>query len=166
MNLYIETENGSIKNHPAFEDNILQAFGVIPAHWEPFERVPEPALGVYELLAEDRPVYEKVNGVWSDVWLVRNMTTEEKTAKQQAVITAFSEREYASNWLAWTFDEAICKMVPPIPRPILDQAKVDAGLYVFWCGAENNWREASAYPDPSKRYKFDFFAWQWVEITE
>ena len=133
MNLYIETENGAIKNHPAFEDNLIQAFGAIPAHWEPFTRVERPIPGIYQVLESDTPTYTKVDGVWTDVWTVREMTTEEKAAKQQAVITAFNSREQAENWSAWTLDEATCTMQPPIPRP----APVE-GKLVMWCGADNN----------------------------
>jgi len=158
MNLYIETENGQIKNHPAFEDNLLQAFGSIPAHWEPFIRVERPTLGVYQILESNEPVYTKVNGVWTDVWSLREMTLEEKTARQQAVITAFNEREYASNWSAWTLDEATCTMQPPIPRP-----EPVEGVLVMWCGADNNWKEAPARPEGE--YKFDFLAWQWVQVV-
>ena len=160
MNLYIETENGVTKNHPAFEDNLLQAFGSIPEHWEPFTRVERPALGVYEVMTADEPTYEKVDGVWTDVWHKRDMTAEEKTAKQQQVITAFNDREYASNWSAWTLDEATCTMQPPIPRP----APVE-GVLVMWCGADNNWKEAPARPVDGNQYKFDFLAWQWVQVV-
>lgn len=160
MNLYIETENGTAKNHPAFEDNLIQAFGVIPARWEPFTRVERPVLGVYEVMEPDEPVYTKVDGVWTDVWHKRDLTIEEKIAKQQAVITAFNQREYASNWSAWTFSEVTCSMVPPIPRPA-----PAAGAVVFWCGAYNNWKEAPAYPVDDNQYKFDFFAWQWVQVV-
>ena len=83
MNLYIETENGAVKNHPAFEDNLIEAFGSIPEHWEPFVRVARFSLGVYKVAEADNPTYEKVNGVWTDVWLLRDMTPEEKSAKQQ-----------------------------------------------------------------------------------
>jgi hypothetical protein len=161
MNLYIETENGVTKNHPAFEDNLVQAFGSVPAHWEPFTRVERPTPGIYQLLESQEPVYAKVNGVWADVWTIREMTTEEKTAKQQEVITAFKAREYASNWSAWTFDEVTCAMVSPIPRP-----EPIEGKNIFWCGADNNWKDTPAYPVDDKQYKFDFFAWQWVEITQ
>ena len=160
MNLYIETENGVTKNHPAFEDNLLQAFGSIPVHWEPFTRVERPALGVYEVMTADEPTYEKVDGVWTDVWHKRDMTVEEKTAKQQEAVTVFNSREYASNWSAWTLDETTCQMVPPIPRP----APVE-GVLVFWCGADNNWKEAPAYPVDGNQYKFDFLAWQWVQVV-
>ena len=160
MNLYIETENGVTKNHPAFEDNLMQAFGSIPAHWEPFTRVKRPVPSVYQILESDEAVYAKVNGVWTDVWAVREMTAEEKIAKQQAVVTAFNEREYASNWSTWTLDEVTCIMQPPIPRP--DPVE---GVTVFWCGADAKWKEAPAYPVDDNQYKFDFLAWQWVQIV-
>lgn len=160
MNLYIETENGVIKNHPAFEDNLLQAFGSIPAHWEPFTRVERPILGVYELMTANEPTYEKVNGVWTDVWHKRDLTAEEKTAKQQDVIALFNSQDQAENWSAWTLDETTCQMVPPIPRPEPVEGKL-----VMWCGADNNWKEAPVYPVDDNQYKFDFLAWQWVQVV-
>lgn len=156
MNLYIETENGVVKNHPAYEDNLIQAFGSIPVHWEPFIRVERPS-GIYQVLESDEPVYTKVDGVWTDVWTVRDMTAEEKTAKQQAVITAFNSREQTSNWSAWTLDEATCTMQPPIPRPAFIE-----GVNLRWCGADVSWKEAPARPEGN--YKFDFFAWNWVSV--
>jgi hypothetical protein len=154
MNLYIETENGVIKNHPAFEDNLIQAFGSVPAHWELFIRVACPALGIYEVANNN---YAKVNSVWTDVWTVREMTAEEKAAKQQAVVAAFNSHDQASNWSAWALDEATCTVQPPIPRPDPIEGKI-----VFWCGADANWKETPARPEGE--YKFDFFAWQWVAI--
>jgi hypothetical protein len=160
MNLYIEIENGVTKNHPALEDNLMQAFGSVPNTWEQFVRVEKPLPTVYQTFDSPEFVYAKVDGVWTDVWTLRDMTVEEKTAKQQAVITKFNSREYASNWAAWVFDETTCSMIPPIPRP----APVE-GVLVFWCGADNNWKEAPAYPVDDNQYKFDFLAWQWVEIA-
>jgi hypothetical protein len=165
MNLHIETENGVTKNHPAFDDNLMQAFGEIPAHWEPFIRVERPVPGVYQTMDSDEPVYTKVDGVWTDVWTVREMTAEEKTAKQQAVIITFNSREQAENWSAWTLDEAICKMVPPIPRPEPDQVKLDANIFTFWCGADANWKDTPVKPVDENQYKFDFLAWQWVQVV-
>jgi hypothetical protein len=163
MNLYIETENGQTKNHPAFEDNLIQAFGSIPAHWEPFTRVERPVPNLYQVLESDEATYDKVDGVWTDVWPLREMTTEEKTAKQQAVVTAFNAREQAENWSTWTLDEATCQMVPPIPRPEPDQAKLDQRIMTLWCGADNNWKDTPVRPEGD--YKFDFLAWQWVPLV-
>lgn len=159
MKLYIETENNQPKNHPAFEDNLIQAFGQIPAHWEPFVRVERPTPSVYQVLDSQEPTYQKVDGVWKDVWALRDMTAEEKAAIQQAVRDDFNNRPQAENWAAWTFDEATCTMVPPIPRP-----EPVEGKFVFWSGADNNWKEAPAYPTDGNQYKFDFIAWVWVAV--
>jgi hypothetical protein len=159
MNLYIEVENGLPKNHPAFEDNLIQAFGSVPTQWELFSRVELPTLGAYELMISDEPKYQKINGVWVDVLHKRDMTDEEKTAKKEAVVTAFNSREYAENWSAWTLDEVNCKMTPPIPRP-----EPVTGKDIRWCGADNNWKELPTRPDDINQYKFDFLAWEWVQI--
>ena len=164
MNTYIQTENGEPINHPAFEDNLIQAFGAIPENWEPFNRVERPLLTGYKILDSDTPVYAKVDGVWTDVWTIRDMTEEEKTAKQQYVISAFNSRPQFENWAAWTLDVDTLKMVPPIPRPEPDQAKLDAGIKTFWCGADANWKDTPIQPDGD--YKFDFFAWQWIQIVD
>ena len=160
MNLYIETENGTTKNHPAFETNLIQAFGSIPEHWEPFNRFERPAIGVYQVLESETPTYEKVDGVWTDVWAVREMTSEEKSVKQQGVIMFFNARGQSENWSAWTLDEATCTMVSPIPRP-----EPIEGVTVFWCGADNAWKEAPACPVDDNQYKFDYLAWQWVQVV-
>jgi hypothetical protein len=165
MNLYIETENGVTKNHPAFEENLMQAFGRIPDHWELFVRVERPIPTMYQVFDSEDPVYAKVDGVWTDVWSLRDMTAQEKAAKQQAVIDEFNARAQASNWSAWTLDEATCAMVPPIPRPEPDQTKLDAGIFTFWCGADNNWKDTPARPVDGNQYKFDFFAWQWAQVV-
>lgn len=161
-NLYIQIESGQTVNHPAFEENLLQAFGAIPENWEPFIRVERPIPSLYQV-SDEQSTYQKINDVWTDVWNLRDMTAEEKSAKQQAVRDAFNTREQASNWSAWTLDEATCTMQPPIPRPDFDQTKLDAKIFTFWCGAENNWKDT--LPRPDGKYKFDFIAWQWIEVT-
>jgi hypothetical protein len=165
MNLYIETENGVTKNHPAFEDNLIQAFGSVPAHWEPFIRVEKPTPSVYQVLDSEEPSYFKVNGVWTDVWALREMTAEEKTSKQETIITEFNNREQASNWSAWTLDKDTCTMIPPILRPEFNEAKFNANIKTFWCGADANWKDTPAKPVDENQYKFDFFAWQWVQVV-
>ena len=81
MNLYIETEDGVTKNHPAFEDNLIQAFGSVPERWEPFIRVEHPLLGAFEVY--EGVSYAKVDGVWTDVHNVRPMTDEEKALMEK-----------------------------------------------------------------------------------
>jgi hypothetical protein len=91
------------------------------------------------------------------------MTAKEKAAKQQKTIATFNLREQAENWSAWTLDEVTCTMQPPIPRPPIDQSKLDQGIGTVWCGAENNWKDLPVRP--SGNFKFDFIAWQWVEVV-
>lgn len=160
MNLYIETENGLHKNHPAFEENLIAAFGSIPSNWEPFVRVERPInVGIYQIVND--PVYTKVNDVWTDVWTIRDMTAEEKMAKQQLVKDAWATQDQAENWSAWTFDETTCTMTPPTPYPVLAD-----GTTFFWCGADNNWKEIPVQPVDGGQYEFDYLAWQWVQAVK
>lgn len=170
MNLYIETENGVAKNHPAFEDNLIQAFGSVPEHWMPFERVACPVLDTHQVMEFETPTYEFVNGVWKDVWHIREMTTEEKEVIRQSAIKAakdaWAARPQIENWSTWVFNEETLKYEPPIPRPEIDQTKIDAGIKTVWCGAENNWKDTPAKPVDDNQYTFDFFAWQWVQVVD
>ena len=112
MNLYIETENGQPKNHPAFEDNLVQAFGNIPENWKPFERVQRPEIGVYDVLESEQPEYQFVDGVYKDVWMVRPMTAEEIETKKEDTIAAWN-----NHFPSWVFNEDKCTYEPPIPKP-------------------------------------------------
>ena len=170
MELYIRIKDGQPFEHPIFGDNFRQAFPEIdtnnlPPEFARFERVEQPLLGIYEAFSSEHPTYELIDGVWKDVWSVREMTTEEKQVIQQAAINAFNNREQAENWAAWTLDEATCTMQPPIPRPAPDQTKLDAGIMTVWCGADNNWKDTPARPVDDNQYKFDFLAWQWVQVV-
>ena len=119
MKLHIQVdENGNTVNHPAFEDNLIQAFNEVPSHWEPFVRVETPVPTIYQVLDSQEPTYQKVDGVWTDVWALRDMTAEEKTAKQQTIKDAWSALPNRDNFTAWTFDETTCRYVPPTPKPI------------------------------------------------
>ena len=91
------------------------------------------------------------------------MSAEEKAAKQQAVRDEFNSREQAANCSTWILYEPTCIMVPPIPRPTLDQTKIDAKIMTFWCGADNNWKDTP--PQPEGNFDFDFINWQWVAIN-
>ena len=80
MNLYIQIENGQPVNHPAFEDNLIEAFGVIPDNWKPFARIEQPL----NLLTS--PFQTTINtytlssdGItWKDTWTALEMTENEK----------------------------------------------------------------------------------------
>lgn len=160
MYLFIQIKDGQPINHPAYPINLVQAFGEIPSDWEPFLRVNKPDVGIYQILESQEPTYQKVNGVWADVWSLRDMTIEEKLAKQQVVKDRWATQKQAQNWATWVFNEEICAYEPPIPRPDPVEGKI-----ILWCGAENNWKETQPYPQDGKQYTFDFFAWVWVEVT-
>jgi hypothetical protein len=163
MELYIRIKDGQPFEHPIFGDNFRQAFpdvdvNDLPPEFAKFVRVEPPVVGFLEVY--EGVSYELIGGVYTDVHRIRPMNTEEKTTKQQEIIAKFNQREYASNWSAWTFDETTYAMVPPIPRPEPDQAKLDAGIRTLWCGLDNNWKDTPVRPEGE--YKFDFFAWNWV----
>ena len=166
MNTYIEIKNGQPKNHPAFEDNLILAFGSVPECWEPVVVVEAPVLSEYQVFSDPQIVYEKVNGVWVNIFQVRDMTDDEKAVVNQAKISLYKrtreESPQKENFTAWVFNEETIKYEPPIPRPEPDQTKLDLGIKTFWCGAENNWKDAP--PRPEGQYFFDFFAWQWVAL--
>ena len=166
MDFFIRIKDGQPFEHPIFGDNFRQAFPDIdvdnlPLEFVRFEHGEKLVLGVYEVLED--PIYVLSDGVCRSISQKRSLTVEEKLAKQQAVIQWFNNREQSENWSAWTLNENTCLMVPPIPRPEPDQTKLDAGILTVWCGADNNWKDTPVRPEG--QYKFDFFAWQWVEIT-
>ena len=145
MKLYIQIENGQPVNHPAFEQNLIEVFGIIPDNWEPFNRIERPMCNVYEIVSEE-PTYEKINQVWTDVWAVRDMTEEEKINKQkeldeisknsklaasQAIKDFWATLPNRDNFSTWVFDEDIGQYLPPIPRPSEGDFR--------WDGITNSW---------------------------
>jgi len=81
MKLYIEVENGNAIQHPAFEDNLNQAFPEgIPNRFEPFERIGSE-LPVDTFQKSVCTYVKNENGIWNDVWSVVDMTDEEKQVK-------------------------------------------------------------------------------------
>jgi len=156
MNLYIETENGVTKNHPAFEENLIQAFGSVPEHWVPFVRIEPPVLSIYKVFEDPQSTYEKVDGVWTDVFHIRDMTTEEKAARQQEAKDSWAKLPDLDNFAAWVFDEVTCSYQPPIPRP--------TDRPVFWQGTTNSWVDLPQQPDDGKQYRLDFASATLVEV--
>lgn len=117
MNLYIRLKNGQPFEHPIFNDNFRQAFPEVdltnlPEWVAPFTRVPMPVLGAYEV--HEGVTYEWVNGVVSDVHNIRQMTDDEKLAKQNIVKASWL---ISPNYASWTFNDKTCQYDPPVPRP-------------------------------------------------
>jgi hypothetical protein len=166
MITYIEVKNGQPVNHPALEKNLLEAFGEIPSNWEPFTRVENRPLGEFEKFDDPAVTYEKVNGVWTDVFHIIPMSVEEKTAKEQAkkqeeideYKTLWEKLPQRWNFSAWVFNEATIQYDPPVPRP--------TGRNVFWHGAVNAWVDAPQKPNDGKAYRMDFETLSWVELYQ
>lgn len=110
--LYIQIEGDKAISYPALEENLIEAFGTIPNNWETFEMQGKPFIGPYEVFLSEEPKYEKIEGIWKDIWNYRAMTNEEKLQKQEEV-----KSDWASNapkeFSSWTFDEELCRFVPP-----------------------------------------------------
>jgi len=85
MELFIQIENNQPVNHPALKENLIEVFGKIPGNWEEFVRVQKPTAAIYKVVDPNFPEYQKVDGVWTDVWSIRDMTDEEKTALDQEI---------------------------------------------------------------------------------
>lgn len=170
MELFIRIKDGQPFEHPIFGDNFRQAFpdvdvNNLPPEFARFERVERPALGVYEVMTAEEPTYELVDGVYKDVWHKRDMTAEEREATKQAAQSAWASRPQAENWSAWVLNEETSQYEPPIPRPELDEAKISQGIFTYWCGADANWKDTPAKPVDDNQYKFDFLAWDWVQVV-
>ena len=117
MKLYIKLENGQPIDHPMLKENVIQAFPNIdinnlPNNFIKFVRVAPPSnLGVYEIY--DGVHYEIIDGVCTDVHTVREMTAEEKQAKQDQAESDWAVHGYPS----WVFDEVTCSFESPIGPP-------------------------------------------------
>jgi hypothetical protein len=167
MNLYIETEDGVTKNHPAYEDNLIQAFGAVPAHWEPFIRVAAPPVGTFEVY--EGASYALVDGVWTDVHNVRPMTAEEKAAR--------IEQARANLRPNWTLNEATLQAIQP-PRPTVKGAypykfdretnqwlESDVPPFPSWVPSEDGLRYVAPTPKPEGQYRWDEATLSWVAFN-
>ena len=165
MILYIRIENGQPVEHPAIEENLLLAFGTITENWEPFERIEPPVLGEYQKFDDPHVTYEKINGVWTDVFHVIEMSVEEKEAKDKetklrkinAAKLFWAKLPQRDNFSAWVFNEETVRYEPPIPRP--------TDREVIWSGANNGWVDLPTKPDDGNEYKIDFYTSTWVLVT-
>ena len=114
MNLYIRLKNGQPFEHPIFEDNFVQAFpdvdlNNLPEWVIPFNRTKMPSLGVYEVY--EGSTYVIVGGVATDNHIVRPMTDDEKTAKQNRIRASWAP---SVNEQDWVFNPDTCQYEPPV----------------------------------------------------
>jgi len=103
--LYIKVENGQVVDHPTLGGNLLEFYSSIPDNYQPFIRVARPTPTAYQVVSNES-TYQQVNGIWTDVWGVRDMTPQEKQDKIDRVIAL----PHPENWV---FDAEICKWKDP-----------------------------------------------------
>jgi hypothetical protein len=135
MELFIRIQNGQAFEHPILGANFYEAFpnvdtNNLPAEFARFVRVAAPVVGVYE--KNQTVSYQLVDGAYTDVFSVEQMTAEEIATKQQAVKDAWALNGFAS----WLFNEATCSFEAPTPRPI------DGKIY-RWDEPTTSWIEVT-----------------------
>jgi hypothetical protein len=113
MDLYIRIKDGQPFEHPILGTNFKTAFtnvdvNNLPPEFAQFERVEKPVVGVYDVY--EGVTYEWVEGVVKDVHHIRQMTVEEKTAKQEAAKALFPNHENEG----YVFDENTCSFISKI----------------------------------------------------
>ena len=86
QDLFIQIRDGQPFEHPILGSNLRQArldvdTNNLPPEFANFIRIPLPVLGTYEVLDAPDPVYQWIDGVVQDVWLIRPMTDAEKANK-------------------------------------------------------------------------------------
>ena len=163
MDFVIQIENGQPINHPIAIDNFLSAFpGVdinnLPPGFVEFKRTNRPVLAPYGIMDSLEYTYGFIDGVWTNVWPIREMTAEEKASKIEAEHFKFFEMNRVSNnnFSAWNFNEELCKYRPPFPSP-------SDGKAYFWQGTTSSWVVLTEYPNDGKSYRLDYASATWVE---
>ena len=138
MELYIRIQNGQPFEHPIMGDNFRLAFpdvdtNNLPAEFARFVRVAAPAVGVYE--KNQTVSYQLVDGAYTDVFAIEQMTAAEIAAKQQATKDAWATNPVPMP--SWVFDEATCAFTPPTPMPT-------DGKQYRWIEETTSWVEIGA----------------------
>jgi hypothetical protein len=136
MELFIRIKDGQPFENPIFGDNFRQAFPDIdtnnlPPEFVQFVRVKPPVLGPYE--KNQTVSYQLVDGFYTDVFSVEQMTAEEIAVKQQVTKDTWVERD---GYTSWTFNETTCAFEAPTPQPI------DGKIY-RWDEPTTSWIEVT-----------------------
>lgn len=114
MELYIKVINGNPINHPILASNLIDALGIdydnIPKEYEKFKRKEcNIEIGLLE-----KPIsrYEKIDGVWTDVWesvpLAENeLQFKKNQIKDEKKFLALAHKNYAEESLNLTSNNSI-----------------------------------------------------------
>lgn len=162
MSFYIKIdENNNPIDHPIVEENLKYLDpdfdpNNLPEGLVVFNKTEMPILGVYEVLAGTRYVYQ--NGAVNEVHDTRQMTADEKLQKQQKV----KDEWISTNRESWVFDEEKCAYVAPVPLP----ADASEGKYYYWKDSTLTWKPMPPVPDTEKHYTFNIETEQWELIVD
>lgn len=130
MNLYIKCVDGQIIDHPVTYENLSMIYGHfnngnIPENYVRFKRAAQPSIHYPYKYTES--VYVLVGDVVEEVYVIKDMSEEQKQAKIDA---ALNEKPYDS----WIFDVDRCMWKAPIDYP-------NDGKKYKWEESIQNWQE-------------------------
>ena len=154
-NLYIQIEDTLPVNHPAYESNLIEAFGEVPPNWVPFVRVDGPVLGVYRKFDTSQGhegcgcEYVATSDGFTDVWHILSMTSDERLEAKAASKPRFIT--------TWAFDEPTCTWNAPTDPPS------DESLYI-WRDSDLTWVELVGTRPSDGDYYFNVNSESWVLI--
>lgn len=99
MELFIKIVDGQPFDHPILGDNFRQAFPNVdienlPSSFARFERVAHPTPTDFQVV--EGPVYQWVDGVVKDFWILREMTEFERNEKIE-LLTNFANSSIQSS---------------------------------------------------------------------
>jgi hypothetical protein len=126
---FIRVVEGKPFEHPIAEWNLRQFYPDLdvdnpPQGFEKFIRVPLP---IYDQSkTHDSTHYEKIDNIWRDVHIIRDLTPSEKAEKIRISKEIFPFKD------TWTLDEAKIEWIPPFPYP-------DDGKKYFWDNNNIKW---------------------------
>lgn len=109
MRLFIKIVDGQPFEHPITDENFREAFpdvdmNNLPEGFAEFIRVEPPTTNRFEVC--EKGAYEKVGDKYTDVYLVRPMTEEEKTE-------IINKQKAAKPKENWRWDDINCRWLPP-----------------------------------------------------
>lgn len=115
MELYIQIKDGMPYQHPILGDNFREAFPDIdvsnlPPEFARFERIACPQSAI--MFQVDEVSYQWVDGIVKDVWVVRDMTEQEREQKLQKIaeslLTSVERYKVISQW---EIDNAVTEQI-------------------------------------------------------
>ena len=119
IELVIRLQDGQPIDHPIVRENFDQCWPDLDFDnpgpgFAPFQRLERPVPGVYEIV-EDHG-YRWNGQQVENHWVLRVMTDQERSQKQQDTVQAWN-----NFYPSWIFDAATCAFVPPVARPMDDK---------------------------------------------